>query len=291
MDFLSRILTGVLSDGTVTQGFRSNYLRGFSIADFLSNIILWIFFRIFFRGFSFDYSIADFLSNILSQIFFFHIWKKFRGFFLTELLPRALLKAIKANTLLSIFSYRRFSLKYSSRIFFRIFFRGFSFKYYFADFLSNFLFWIFFQILFRAFSFKYGYAGPYKNQVTGVLSYGTVTQGFTKSNSIFITLVYFLAKEIFAQTFIVDFLSNIYSRILFREFSFKYSFADFFEYSFPDFRSKIFSRIFVRIFFCWFFFKNGYAGSYKKLVGGALFDGTVTYGFTRSIGSFTLFSL
>ena len=28
------------SDGTVTQGFRSNYLRGFSIADFLSNIIL-----------------------------------------------------------------------------------------------------------------------------------------------------------------------------------------------------------------------------------------------------------
>ena len=175
-DHIQNQFTGVRSDGTVTQGFtKSN-----SIADFLSRIL----FLIFFRRFSFEYSFADFLSKMVMQD---HI------FFLTELLPKALLKAIKANTLLSIFSYRRFSLKYSLRIFFRIFFRGFSFKYYFADFLSNFLLRIFFQILFRGFSFKYGYAGPYKNQVTGVLSYGTVTQGFTKSNSIFIPLVYFLA--------------------------------------------------------------------------------------------------
>ena len=99
---------------------------------------------------------------------------------------------------------RRFSFDYSftdypsnivSRIFFRIFFCGFSFKYCFADFLSNILSRIKF---FRGFSFEYSFSDilsnlvmrdHIKNQLTGVLSDGTDTQGFTKSNE---SLVYFL---------------------------------------------------------------------------------------------------
>ena len=104
-----------------------------------------------------------------------------------------------------------------------------------------------------------------------------------------------LPLSTYAQIFVLDFRSNIFSRIFFQIF-----FCGFFQlffpgfscnYSFADFLSNIISRIFVRIFFCGFSFKNGYAGSYKKSVGGALFDGTVTYGFTKSIESFNLFIL
>ena len=56
-DHVKNQLTVVLSEGTVTQ-------RRFSLKH-----SLWIFFRILFRGLSFQYSFADFLSNIFSRIF------------------------------------------------------------------------------------------------------------------------------------------------------------------------------------------------------------------------------
>ena len=121
-DFLSYILGG--------------FFFKYSFTDFLSNILSWIFFQIFFCRFSFDYSFVDFHLNNFSRIFFL-IWlcvhKKisWRWFFLTELLPRVSLKAIKAL------------------IFLQIFFRGFSFEYSCADFLLNIPARIFFFIFFR----------------------------------------------------------------------------------------------------------------------------------------------
>ena len=101
------------------------------------------------------------------------------------------------------------------------------------SFFSNILSRTFFRIIFHGFSFKSGYAGPYKNQLMVVLSDGTATQSFFKSNE---TLIFFLSKEIFAQILFVDFLPKILS-----------SFS--LEYSFSDIHSNILSRIFFRIFF------------------------------------------
>ena len=97
----------------------------------------WIFFRIIFRGFSFEWSFAAFFSKILM------------------------------------------------RIFFRIFFRKFSFEYSFADFLLNILSRIFFRLFHRRFSIEYSFTDflfSYLKEIPGVLSDGTFTQGFTKSN-------------------------------------------------------------------------------------------------------------
>ena len=117
--------------------FRSNILCGFSFeyspADFLSNTLLRIFFRIFFHGFSFKYSFTDWLSNMVMRD---HMKKiSWRGFFLTELFPRALLKVMKA--------FNTFVYFLPKEIFAQIFS---------VDFLLNILPRIFFQILFSSLS-------------------------------------------------------------------------------------------------------------------------------------------
>ena len=121
-----------------------------------------------------------------------------------------------------------------SRIFFLIFFRGFSSKYSFSDLISNMV-----------------VLDHKKTQLTGVLSDGTVTHGFTKSNESLNTLLYFLSKEVFSQIFFVDFLSNILSRvlfrILFRVFSFKYYFAYFLSNILSLFSFEYSSLIFFQI--------------------------------------------
>ena len=161
----------------------------------------------------------------------------------------------------------------------RIFFRGFSFQYSFADFLSNMVMqdhvkiswrWCFLtELLLKGdfHSFEYSFADllsnmvkwdHIKDQLTGILSDGTVTQGFNKSNERFNTLVYFLSEEIFTQIFFVSFLLNILSRIFlrifFRRFRSNILLRIFFEIFFRIF-SNILSRIFCRILFRWFSFE------------------------------------
>ena len=130
-----------------------------------------------------------------------------------------------------------------------MFFPGYSF----ADLLSNMVKW-----------------DHIKDQLTWVLSDGTVTQGFNKSNE---------SPYPFLFSFRGDFHSNILREFSFEfsfahfpsnflsQVSFKYSFADFlsnilshiFEYSFADFLSNIVSMIFFRIFLRGFSFEYFYA--------------------------------
>ena len=97
--------------------------------------------------------------------------------------------------------FRRFSFDYSFayflsnillRVFFRIFFCGFSIVYLARIFFGIFFrAWTFFRIIFTDFLSNLVMRDHIKNQLTVVLSDGTVTQGFIKSNESFNTFVFF----------------------------------------------------------------------------------------------------
>ena len=110
------------------------------------------------------------------------------------------LVCLKSDFFSRIF-FRRFSFDYSFayflsnillRVFFRIFFCGFSIVYLARIFFGIFFrAWTFFRIIFTDFLSNLVMRDHIKNQLTVVLSDGTVTQGFIKSNESFNTFVFF----------------------------------------------------------------------------------------------------
>ena len=143
-----------------------------AFADFPSNILLWIFFRIFFRVLSFWFSFVDFLPNILSWICFriFFRWFSFEysyGDFLSNMVMRDYTKNQLTGVLYDGTVTKGFAKSIKKGDFGSNIIHGFSFEYSFADlhsnensfsnFLQNILLRIFLRIFFCEFSFEYSF--------------------------------------------------------------------------------------------------------------------------------------